>query len=142
MAGHLLFSLGGSALLLLIGGLAAGLVRAADIGNLGAGLRVGLATMTVPIPAVLLIGGLTAALIGWVPRLAAGGWLILGLSVLLGQFGALLGLPQAVLDISPFSHIPALPAATMNWTPLLVLLLIAAAATASGVVGFRRRDVG
>ena len=111
MGGHLLFSLGGSTLLLVIAGLAAGVVRGSDIGDLGTGLRVGLETMTVQIPAVLVIGGLTAALIGWVPRFAAGGWVILGASVLLGQLGTLLGLSQAVMDISPFSHVPALPAA-------------------------------
>jgi ABC-2 type transport system permease protein len=142
MAGHLLFSLGGSALLLVIAGIAAGLVRGTAIGDLGAGLRVGLETMAVQIPPVLVIGGLTAALIGWAPRLAAGGWLILGLSVLLGQLGTLLGLPQAVMDLSPFSRTPALPAAAMNWTPVLVLLLIAGAATALGFAGFRRRDIG
>ena len=43
LAAHLLFSLGGSASLLLIAGIAAGLVvRGSDIGHLGAGLRVGL----------------------------------------------------------------------------------------------------
>ena len=65
--------------------------------------------MAVQIPAVLVIGGLTAALIGWAPKLAAGGWLILGLSVLLGQLGTLLGLPQAVIDLSPFSRTPPYP---------------------------------
>ena len=141
-AGHLIFSLGGSALLLVIAGIAAGIVHGANIGDLGAGFRIGLETMTVQIPAVLVVGGITAALIGWVPRWASLGWAVLGLSVLLGQLGALLKLPQAVMKLSPFSHIPALPAAPMDWTPLVVLLLVAVVATALGFAGFRRRDVG
>ena len=115
--------------------MATGLVHGANIGDLGAGLGIGLETMTVQIPAVLLIGGITAALIGWVPRFAAVGWAVLGLSVLLGQLGTLLSLPQPVMDLSPFSHIPALPAAPMHWTPLVVLLLLAVVATALGLRG-------
>ncbi len=86
--GHLLFSLVGSALLLVISGVATGLVHGSNIGDLGAGLGIGLETMTVQIPAVLLIGGITAALIGWAPRFAAAAWAVLGLSVLLGQLGS------------------------------------------------------
>ncbi len=141
-AGHLLFSLLGSALLLVIAGVAAGLVHGADIGDLGAGIRVGLETMTVQIPAVLVIGGIAAMLIGWAPRASVGAWVILGLSVLLGQLGTLLSIPQPVMDFSPFSHIPALPAEPMHWAPIIVLLLIAAVTTALGFAGFRRRDIG
>ncbi len=141
-AGHLLFSLLGSALLLVIAGVATGIVHGSNIGDLGAGLRIGLESMAVQIPAAMVFGGITAAVIGWVPRLAVAGWVVLGFSVLLGQLGALLKLPRAVMDLSPFTHIPALPAAQMNWTPLVLLLLVCVVATAVGFAGFQRRDVG
>ena len=68
--------------------------------------------MTVQIPAVLVIGGVTAALIRLgttVGRRPAG--LILGLSgpTRPARHAASL-LPRAIMDLSPFTHIPALPA--------------------------------
>ena len=87
LAAHLLFSAVGAATLLVVAGLAAGLVYGAQTGDLGAGLRTGVSALAVQIPAVLVIAGLTAALIGWLPRQAAGAWLLLGLFAVLGQLG-------------------------------------------------------
>ena len=43
------------------------------------------------------------------------------------MFGILLDLPQWLLNLSPFQHVPALPAASMSWPPIVVLTAIAAA---------------
>jgi ABC-2 type transport system permease protein len=59
----------------------------------------------------------------------------------LGQLGALFQLPQAVLDLSPFTHIPQVPGADVRWTPLVILTLLAAALIVVGLAAFRRRDV-
>ncbi|HEY5879966.1 MAG TPA: hypothetical protein VIU11_13725, partial [Nakamurella sp.] len=59
----------------------------------------------------------------------------------LGQLGELLQLPQWIMNLSPYSHVPQVPVAAMDWTPMVVLTLVAAALMAIGVVGFRRRDV-
>lgn len=142
LGGHLLFSLLGSAMLLLIAGVCSGLVYGSAIGDLANGLGTGLAAMTVQIPAVLVTGAVTALLIGALPRLASAAWAVLGGSVLLGQLGPLLQLPQAVMDLSPYTHVPALPTSHVEWTPMIVLVLIAAVATALGVAAFQRRDVG
>jgi len=55
--------------------------------------------------------------------------------------GPLLDVPGWVLDISPYEHVPAVPAATVAAGPLLALAAVAAALTAAGLAGFRRRDV-
>ena len=56
--------------------------------------------------------------------------------------GALLRLPDAVLAISPFDHLPQQPGNPVAWTPLLVELALAAALMAAGLVAYRRRDLG
>ncbi|GAB3413683.1 hypothetical protein [Flindersiella endophytica] len=60
--------------------------------------------------------------------------------VLVGIVAALFGLNQVVLDISPYAHVPKLPGGALTVTPLVWLTVVAAAPTAAGLVGFRRRD--
>jgi ABC-2 type transport system permease protein len=98
--------------------------------------------MTVQIPAALVVGGLTVALIGWLPGWAAAAWALLAAFVVLGQLGRTLGLPQGLLDLSPFTHVPPLPTGTLEVLPLAVLLVVAGATTVAGFVGFTRRDIG
>ena len=94
-----------------------------------------------PAPAVWVVVGATVALFGLVPRAAAAGWGVLGACVLLSVLGPLLGLPDWVLDLSPFQHVPQLPAADFAAGPLLALCAVAAALTAVGMAAFRRRDL-
>ena len=48
-----------------------------------------------------------------------------------------------MMDLSPFTHTPKVPGvADVSTLPLIVLSLLAAALVVSGVVGFRRRDIG
>ena len=99
--------------------------------------------MAVQIPAVLVVAGLTAALVGWRPRQAVRtAWLLLGMFALLGQLGQTLRLPRALLDLSPFTHVPPLPTGAFTLVPVAVLVLLAAVATAAGFAGFSRRDLG
>jgi ABC-2 type transport system permease protein len=135
-SGHLLCSLAGSAALLVIAGLATSLTR------LHADASAGLAAMAVQIPAVLVVGGTTSAVIALVPKFAAGSWGLLGLAALLGPLGDLLGVPKTIRDLSPYAHTPALPAVSMTWTPLVVLLAVAAVITAGGFQALALRDIG
>jgi ABC-2 type transport system permease protein len=69
---------------------------------------------------------------GGLPRFAVTvAWLGLVVSVAGGLLGDVLGLPRAVRELSPFSHVPAVRAAELNPLPILVLVLVAAALTAS-----------
>ena len=96
----------------------------------------------VQVPAALVIGGIAVVAVAWLPRPApAIAWAALILSLVIGQFGQLFGLPQTVVNISPFSHVPAVPAEDLRLLPLLVLTAIAAGLYLLGFVGWRRRDV-
>ena len=141
LAGHLAFALAGSAWLLLIDGVATGLLYGASTGNLGAAMGDGLASTLVQLPAAAVLVGLAAALHGVLPRLTVLAWAALGASLLIGQLGPLLKLPRAVMDLSPFAHVPQVPSVPMAWTPVVVLAVMAAALAVTGLIGFRHRDL-
>jgi len=84
--------------------------------------------------AVLAFGGVPAWSVGL-------SWGALAGCLIFGFLGSLLGLPQAVRDLSPFTHVPPVPAAEVTATPLVWLAVIAVVVGAVGVVLFRRRDL-
>jgi len=47
-----------------------------------------------------------------------------------------------VVKLSPFQHVPAMPADDFALGPLVALTAVAVALSAVGLVGFRRRDAG
>ncbi|MFI7385065.1 ABC transporter permease [Streptomyces sp. NPDC049813] len=133
-AGHLVAAFAGAALVLLLGGAGLALGHGEDPGSV-------LGACLVQVPAVWTVGGLAVLLYGWAPRLAPGAWGVAGAALLLGWIGPALKVPQAVLDLSPYGHVPKLPGAEMAWGPVLVLTLIAAVLVAAGLAGLRRRDL-
>ena len=44
-------------------------------------------------------------------------------------------------DLSPFTHVPTLPGGEVTVAPLLVMLAIASALVAAGLLTLRRRDL-
>ncbi|MET0967363.1 MAG: ABC transporter permease [Nakamurella sp.] len=141
MAGHLVFVVAGPVLLLTAAGLVAGLLNGLQVDDFGQGFTAAVGAMVVQIPATLVLGGLAVLLFGWLPRLAGLSWAALVLALLVGQLGQLLQLPQWVIDISPYSHVPLVPTQDVRWTPLIILTVTAAALIGAGIAGFRRRDV-
>ncbi|MFG3347540.1 ABC transporter permease [Streptomyces sp. NPDC048018] len=133
-AGHLLAAFAGSALIMLLAGVGLTLSYGRDpLPILGAAL--------VQLPAIWTLAGLAVLLWGAFPKAAAGAWGVAGACLGLGWIGPALGLPQAVLNLSPFGHLPKLPGQEMAWTPVLVLTALAAALVAAGLAGLRRRDI-
>lgn len=141
LTGHLVYALGGAVLLLLVCGVVTGALHGARIGDLAAGLDKGLLAMAIQIPPVLIMGGLAMAIYGWSPRLSAVAWVALGAALVFGLLGRVLQLPQILLDLSPYTHMPALPTAEMQWVPVTIELVVAATLVLIGISGFRRRDV-
>jgi ABC-2 type transport system permease protein len=141
-ASHLTFAVLGPAVVLAAAGLAAGLAYGLSTGDVGRELPRVLVAAMAQLPAVWVLAGISAALFGVLPRLAASvGWAVLAACVLLEEFGRPLQLSKRVLDLSPFAHIPKLPGHEVSTAPLLWPTLIAAALIATGLLGLRRRDV-
>ncbi|MEW2449187.1 ABC transporter permease [Streptomyces parvulus] len=133
-AGHLVVAFGGAALVLLLGGAGFAAGHGRDAGAI-------LGACLVQVPAVWLVGGVAVLLHGLLPRAAGAAWAVAGGVLLLGWVGPALDVPQAVLDLSPFGHLPKLPGGEMDWPPVMVLLLIAGALVTVGLAGLRRRDM-
>jgi ABC-2 type transport system permease protein len=94
------------------------------------------------LPVALLALGAAVLALGWVPRatVAVGAVPVVGgfsWHVIAGSTGA----PRWVADVSPFAHLAAVPAAPASVPATVVMLCVAAAATAVGLVGYRRRDL-
>jgi ABC-2 type transport system permease protein len=134
-------ALAGTTLLMAAVGLFAGFAHGAASGDPGQVGRVLVAALA-QLPAVWVLTGITVAVFGLAPGLIMIGWGALVVFLVLGQLGSILGLPQWMTDLSPFTHSPKLPGGTLSATPLVMLTLIAAVLVVTGLSAFRRRDIG
>ncbi|HEX5598104.1 MAG TPA: ABC transporter permease [Micromonosporaceae bacterium] len=140
LASHVVISMAGGLLLLLVAGLGLGLSAAATSGE-GRYVRNVLWATLAYAPALWLTAGLAVAVFGLAPRAIGLAWALLVWAVLMTYFGGLLDLPQWMLNLSPYLHIPRMPAADFTAVPLAILTLLAALLVAAGLAGFRRRDL-
>ena len=140
MGSHLAVGLAASATTMALGGVGLG----AGYAIVGGGAEQ-LARLTgsalVHVPAIWLIVGIGALLFGVRPRWATMAWTGLAWAFFVAMFGALLELPQWLMDLSPFQHTPPLPADPVRLLPLALLSSVAAALVVGGLAGFRRRDL-
>ena len=134
-AGHLTIAFGGSVLIMLLAGLGFALGYGRQVGPI-------LGACLVQVDGVWVIGGVAVLLLGLLPRAAVAAWGVAGAVLLVGWVGPALNAPRAVLDISPYGHLPKLPGGSMEWGPVLVLLGVAVVLVGAGLAALRRRDLG
>ncbi len=141
LTSHLVPTLAGSALAIVSAGIVAGLIYGIAAHDVGGKLPMVVGTALVQLPAVWLPAAVTVALFGLAPRFTPVAWGVLVGFVALYLTGELSGLPQWVLDLEPFAHIPLVTRDTFTAVPLLALLAIDGALITLGMAAFRRRDV-
>jgi ABC-2 type transport system permease protein len=138
--GHLAVTVSGVVAVSLAAGLGVGVGYASVTGDGSQVARlVGAALATVP--AVMVMVGVATALFGWLPRLTVAAWMAFAIVLVIGLFGRVLGLPEWVRSVSPFEHVPAVPAESASALSVVGLLAVAGALVGAGMIGFRRRDV-
>jgi ABC-2 type transport system permease protein len=120
-------------------GLAAGLT----VGDTGTEVRVLTGAGLAQVPGILVLGAAVVAAVGLVPRWATGlSWLLLVACLVLGPlFGPALGLPGWLQDLSPFTHVPNVPATSLTATPVVLLSVACIALAGVGMAAIRRRDL-
>ncbi|WP_244200664.1 ABC transporter permease [Micromonospora arborensis] len=141
LAAHLVFALLGPAVVLAVAGLATGLAYGLSVSDVGGELPRLLGAGLAQVPAVWVLAGLAALLVGWLPRFSGGAWAVLAGCLLLGQLGAVLELDQWALDLSPFTHTPQVLGQDWSATPLAALTAAAAALLTLALLTFQKRDI-
>lgn len=139
---HLAFTLLGSALILFVAGLGTGLLHGLRVGDVGGQVPAMLGAAAAQLPAVWVVAAAAVLLFGFVPKYSTAAWAVAAMFALITMFGPIVQVSQAVLDVSPFQHVPKFPGAEFTATPLLWLSAVAVAGLAVGLAGFRRRDIG
>jgi ABC-2 type transport system permease protein len=139
-ASHAVIALAGVAGLLLVVGVAAGVGHAVAIGDPSQVTRVAAAGCA-RIPAAWVVVGLVMLVWGAWPRATSAVWALYVAFLLVGELGAVWGLPQAVIDLSPFAHSPLLPGNDVGLTGLGWLSALALVLVVAGIGAFRRRDL-
>jgi ABC-2 type transport system permease protein len=140
LASHLTAAVVGSAVAMLVSGVAGGLVYGIAAGDVDGKLAIVVGTAAAQLPAVWLLAAVTVGLFGLAPRFTPVAWGVLVGFVALYLIGSLARFPQWVLDLEPFAHIPRV-GADFTAVPLLWLLAIDVALIALGAMAFRRRDI-
>lgn len=129
-----------STFLLLVSGLGLGTGAGASIGEPSLAWDFTVAALAY-LPLVLCFAGLAVVAYGlhrfgvwWV-------WLLLVAAILIGLYGPVLNLPEAVLDAEPFGLVPQVPGAELDAAPLVWMSVVAVTLAAIGTFAFRKRDL-
>ncbi|MGA3526336.1 ABC transporter permease [Melissospora conviva] len=139
---HLAAAALGALALLLVAGAGTGLGYGVVAGDIPGRVLALAGAAAVWLPALVVVAGVVIAFVGLLPRWSVGlSWAALLTFLLLGQIGTLLELPQLALDVSPFTHVPAVPATDADPVPLIFLLAVAGLLLSAGAAAFRHRDV-
>lgn len=138
---HLIVATVGATAIIAVSGLATGLGFAVVSGDVSQVPRVVGAALVLA-PALWVLCGATALLIGYSRRAANAAWAMLAFLVVVGLFGPLLELPQWVRNLSPFEHVPSLPGGSFEVVPLVVLTVLAGLSLVGGVRALAHRDIG
>ena len=138
---HLAVAVGGTVVLLVTVGITGAVARAVGSGGWDEAPGI-IGGALLQLPAVWVVIGIAVAAYGLGARYAVVGWVALVVFLVLGTIGSLFDLPQRVVDLSPFTHVPRLPGAAVQVTPEVVLLVLAVALTGGGLAALRRRDLG
>jgi ABC-2 type transport system permease protein len=142
-ASHLLVAAAGTVVVLVVGGLGMGIGYGLASSTLGTQVPSLLGASLVQLPASLLIGAFAVAFVGLLPRQSVtASWTVVALAIAIAVFGPGFNLAQPVLDISPFTHVPALPGGALAAAPLIWLCAGVVVLTGVGLGGLRTRDIG
>lgn len=140
LAGHVLGA--AAAALLLAGAAAAATWAGAAVAGADVAASDAVLAMFGPLPAVAVLAGTGVLVLGVAPRLTV----VVAASAppvayVLELVGPLLDWPEAVVGLSPFHHLAAVPVEPFATAPALVMIAVGIALATAGVWAFGRRDL-
>ena len=92
-------------------------------------------------PATMIFLGISACLVGWLPKLISLNFGYLIISFFIQYFGKLLKLPDWTEKLTPFGYLAKVPVKDFNPTTFWFQLALALILIVIGYVGYRRRDL-
>lgn len=140
MASHLTVATVGTVVIMVAGGLGMGTGYAIAASEPGRVLTLVGAALAL-VPAMLVLGGVTAALFGVLPRWTLAAWAVFAVALSIGLLGDVLRLPSTMQAISPFVHAPTLPGGDIDALAIAGLVAVTAALATLGLTGIRQRDL-
>jgi ABC-2 type transport system permease protein len=143
LAAYAVNALAGATLLVLLFAVAVAVTGGLVLGDPTTMLADLVGAALVQLPAIGVLGAAVLALVMLVPRWSVGlSWTVVVAAVFMGpMFGPSLGLPDWLLDLSPFTHVPNAPAVAISPAPVLGLITVCALLAGTGVVAMRRRNL-
>ena len=138
---HLVVALVSTAAVMALVGLVAGVADGRRSGDVAGSVGRLVPAALVTVPAIWVCVSVALLLVGLVPRLTGLVWAVLITFLLLSELVPVLGLPAWMMNLSPFGHVPSMPAEEGRLLPLLLLVAVAAVVAAIGLEGLRRRDI-
>lgn len=93
------------------------------------------------LPAMWIMIGLAALLIGVAPKLSGIVWAYLTYSFFVVYLGGLLQLPEWMSTLSPYNHIPKVPVEEIDYMKLFILTIVAIVIIAVGFIQYKNRDI-
>ncbi len=93
------------------------------------------------LPAIWVMTGVAAALVGALPRFAPFAWGVLLVTFMLTEIGPLTKLPSWLVNVSPFTHLSPLPGGQFQVVSAVVLTLVALLLIGVGYWAYHHRDV-
>jgi ABC-2 type transport system permease protein len=139
---HLVFAFAGPMAILVVFGLTAGLTYGLSVGRITSQVLRVLAAGLAYAPAMWVIAGITTMQFGLKPRWTALSWTALVVMIFIDLGGEFRFLDQAILNISPLTHVPKVLLGQGNPVALIGLSLVALLFVSFGLFGFNNRDVG
>jgi ABC-2 type transport system permease protein len=140
---HLVNAVGGATLLLLAFGASMGITAGSVLGATTRQVAELAGAALAQLPGVLVVAAVVVAAVGMLPRRAtAVSWVLVIVFLVIGpMFGPGLDLPGWLQDLSPFTHVPNVPATDLEVAPLLALTGVAVIVAGAGLVAVRRRHL-
>ncbi|TIC87732.1 ABC antibiotics transporter [Nocardioides sp. GY 10113] len=143
VAGHLVNAVAGATALMVLFAVCMGLTAGQVLGSTASQVADLIGAGLVQLPGALVVGAAVVAATSVAPSWSAPvSWTLMLAMIVAGpMFGPSLNLPDAVQDLSPFTHSPKAPAVPVTSGPLLTLTAIGIALVLAGLLALRRRDL-
>lgn len=139
LGANAIVALAAGALCVLIAGVVVGILAATT--DLGVSFGDVVLQALVTVPAVWTVVAVAVAVVGARPVIGIAAWLGVLASFVLTLLGPTFGLPDLVLAISPFWHVPPVTTGSSDLAGLGWISLFTLAFLVIGFAGFRRRDL-